>query len=521
MRWMVVTVGVIMVVPNHVCEGEQGLEVPVQRHRWKSLGVLFAILLLALAVRYATAWSLRPVPTSDFKIYWDIAMGLAEGRGYVIGGVPSAFRPIGYPLLLSLVIRLVGPDWWHAILVQVLMSTAIVAVTYWFTRRLFGVGAGLAAAALTAVMPDHVLWSTVLNSEIPAILCTLLAVTLWIPPIPAKQTGRSAPETRPKLPIRRTSTLQLAPSWALLASGALLGLASLTRPVMLPVPALYFFYAWLTTRTREGGQPGRPFWRPVAWRPVVAGTFVLTLGMVLVVGPWTVRNYAALGALVPVSTNGGVNLWQGNNPNATGGFYWSDDPAVNPLLRVSDEVEQDRLGRRLALQWIREHPWDFLRLGFIKWGWLLTDVRTAVLFTLQQASRPIPPLLVPLSILILKMGLYSLLAVTLAGIRMWWLAGRPGSSGRYLNRARTSVPVLFLAFMLALHFVFPGWDRFRFPFTPFMLALAGLAVTTWGRQRAAIAGFFRRVRATRRPGPAPVHGEVPGHGRPSGNPIGQ
>ena len=456
-----------MVIPNHFCEGDQGLEGPAQQRRWTSLGVLFAILLLALVVRYATAWYLRPVPTSDFKIYWDIAMGLAEGRGYVIGGVPSAFRPIGYPLLLSLVIRLFGPHWWYAVLVQVLMSTAIVAATYWFTRRLFGTSAGLAAAALTALMPDHVLWSTVLNSEIPAILCTLLAVTLWIPARPA-------------------SALPFPSVWVLLASGVLLGLASLTRPVMLPVPALYFFYAWLTTRTREGGQPGRPFWRPVAWRPVVAGTFVLTLGMVLVVGPWTVRNYVTLGALVPVSTNGGVNLWQGNNPNATGGFYWSDDPAVNPLLRVSDEVEQDRLGRRLALQWIREHPWDFLRLGFIKWGWLLTDVRTAVLFTLQQASRPIPPLLVPLSILILKMGLYSLLALTLAGIRMWWLAGRPGSSGRYLNRARTSVPVLFLAFMLALHFVFPGWDRFRFPFTPFMLALAGLAVTTWGRRRAAI-----------------------------------
>ncbi|HEY8487449.1 MAG TPA: glycosyltransferase family 39 protein, partial [Thermaerobacter sp.] len=119
-------------------------------------------------MRYATAWYLRPVPTSDFKIYWDIAMGLAEGRGYVIGGVPSAFRPIGYPLLLSLVIRLFGPHWWYAVLVQVLMSTAIVAATYWFTRRLFGTSAGLAAAALTALMPDHVLWSTVLNSEIPA-----------------------------------------------------------------------------------------------------------------------------------------------------------------------------------------------------------------------------------------------------------------------------------------------------------------------------------------------------------------
>lgn len=439
--------------------------------------VLCVVLVLALVVRLGVAWHLRPVPTSDFKIYWDIAVGLAEGRGYVIGTVPSAFRPIGYPLLLSLVVRLFGADWWYAVLVQAMMSTAVVAATHWFTARLFGVGAGLTATALTAVMPDHVLWSTVLNSEIPAILWTLLAVTLWIPPRPVQLANSPHPRTPPSVTDKGTPALRLPSPRIMLASGALLGLAALTRPVMLPAPGLFFLYAWLFSRYGSDAQPTRHL-----WQPVVAGTAVLVLGMALVVGPWTVRNYVALGALVPVSTNGGVNIWQGNNPNATGGFYWSDDPAINPLLKVTDQVEQDRLGRRLALQWIREHPWDFIRLGFIKWGWLLTDVRTGVFFSIQQASRPVSPLVEWVSIPVLKAGLYSLLALTLWGIRVWWIRGRSGGPGQRLEAARTSVPVLFLLFMLALHFVFPAWDRFRFPFTPFMLALAGLAVATYGQR---------------------------------------
>ena len=432
---------------------------------------LLAILAPALALRLALAVLLRPVPVSDFKIYWDIAVGLAEGRGYVIGTTPSAFRPIGYPLLLSLVIRLFGADWWYAVLVQVVTSTAVVAATYWLSARLFGVRAGLAAAALTAVMPDHLLWSTVLNSEIPAMLWTLLGVTLWIPPRPGPVPDGARPSPAPWPTGMDTRSRWLPSPGALLASGILLGLAALTRPVMLPAPVLFFLYAGLLSRYGAGGGRARR-----RWRSVVAGTALLVLGMALVVGPWTVRNYVALGALVPVSTNGGVNLWQGNNPHATGGFYWSEDPEINPLLKVTDEVEQDRLGRRLALQWIREHPWDFIRLGLIKWGWLLTDVRTGPFFSIREASRPVPTLVEQAAVPVLKAGLYSLLALTVWGIRVWWVRSRAGTRQERGEAARASVPVLFLLFMLALHVVFPAWDRFRFPFTPFMLALAGLAV---------------------------------------------
>lgn len=407
--------------------------------------VLFVILGLALALRAGLAAYLRPVPISDFKAYWNIAVDLARGEGYVTEDGPSAYRPIGYPLLLSLVVRLFGEDWWYAILAQILISTGVVTATYWLTARLFGTAAGLAAAALTAIMPDHLLWSTVLDSEIPCMLWTLLGVALWVLP---------------------RGAAWFIPSYGtLVTSGLFLGLAALTRPVMLPAAGVFFIYAALCARAG---------WRsPAAWRRVVGGTVAVALGMALVVAPWTVRNYIALGAFVPVSTNGGVNLWQGNNPYANGEFFWSEDPAINPLLRVQDEVERDRLGRRLALEWIRGHPREFVRLGRVKWRYLLTDVRTAPHFAIRQATRPVPPAWRKHVYPVLQWALNILLVLTGLGLLAWAARAWADPTGEL---ARTSIPVLFILYMLALHFVFPAWDRFRLPFTPFMLALSGLAL---------------------------------------------
>lgn len=407
---------------------------------------LVAIIGLALALRLGLAAYLRPVPISDFKAYWNIAVDLARGEGYVTKeGEPSAYRPIGYPLLLSLVVRLFGEDWWYAIVIQALMGTGVVLATYWLTARLFGTTAGLTAAALTAIMPDHLLWSTVLDSEVPFMVWMLLGVALWVPP-------RGAAGFVPSL-------------GTLVVSGVFLGLAALTRPVMLPAAGVFFVYAMLCTR--DG-------WRSLAtWRRAVTGTAAVVLGMALVVAPWTVRNYVALGAFVPVSTNGGVNLWQGNNPDANGAFFWPTDPARNPLSGVRDEVERDRLGRRLALQWIRENPLEFARLGLTKWRHLLTDVRTAPNFAIRKASRPVPSVVRRHVYPVLQWALNILLALTVAGLLTWLGRGWKHPAGEL---ARTSIPALFLLYMLALHFVFPAWDRFRFPFTPFMLALAGLAL---------------------------------------------
>ena len=463
---------------------------------------------------------------------------MAHGPGYPQEGVPSAYRPIGYPLVLAVLFRLFGESWWVPALFQVLASTAVVAVTGALATRLFGPAVGLAAAGLMALAPDQIVWSSVLASEIPFMLWMLLGVLLWVPPResgsgepvrlavrrpvhfvlqqPAQRRfGAEPPADRDDRPAQNEegegSPAADAPpdsaeangsqSWLrLLVSGLFLGLAALTRPVLLPAPGLFFLYEVLCSG-------GRGRWRGrTLWRRALGGALAVALGMALVVGPWTWRNYRALGAFVPVSTNGGVNLWQGNNPHTNGEFFWSDDPHLNPLLEVQDEVERDRLGRQLALAWIRENPRQFLQLGWKKWGLLLGDNHSAPYFSVGQARTAVAPWLEPLTVAALAWGLNLMLALAALGLLLWLGMGR-----RFGGWGRTSLPLLLILWMLALHFVFPAWDRFRLPFTPFFWMLAGLAVTVpwwWGFRPAAAKA------ASPKPDPDPAlgHGRGQDHG---------
>jgi hypothetical protein len=78
-----------------------------------------------------------------------------------------------------------------------------------------------------------------------------------------------------------------------LLAGAAFALSALTRPVLLPFPALLLGYAWLRRRS--------------ASRAALVSALV---GLALVT-PWTLRNYRVSGSLIPVTTGAGFTTLTG------------------------------------------------------------------------------------------------------------------------------------------------------------------------------------------------------------------
>jgi hypothetical protein len=205
----------------------------------------------------------------------------------------------------------------------------------------------------------------------------------------------------------------------------------------------------------------------------------LTSGyLALAVLGWTARNWAVLGEPVLFSTNGGYNLWHGNNPNATGSDFVPPsvaDPRLNPLLLMGDERVMYRRCTRYALDYIRAHPARFFammpRRVFALFdtdttGLYLSFLRPAlkqpsVLEPLRRNPRRLESLTFRAYVLVMALSLLGLL-------RASW------------REASVRLLAIFILYWLAGAAVTFGQDRYRVPLMPIFCVFAGCgAQSVW------------------------------------------
>ena len=263
-------------------------------------------------------------PTGD-EPSW-IALGIHElgrpRRGLDPLRVTFVFYPPLYPYFIAVLYRTFGTlaavQW-----AQAALGSLLVPAVGRVGERAFGRRAGLLAAGLVVVYPDLVWFSVRFWSE------TLFMVLLW-------------------WAVERTLRADTARSALVaVAAGLLFGLGALTRELALylaPIAAL-----WLL-RPASGWRPS-----PGSLRRAAA----LALGLVLCVVPWTLRNAVVFKAFIPVSTMGGLNLWQGNT------LTLNHLQIYEVLDRIEGPVAQDRYCKRMAWESIRDRQptWIFEKLG--------------------------------------------------------------------------------------------------------------------------------------------------------------
>ncbi len=297
--------------------------------RWAlALAVLFVA---SFAVRAFVAAALDHPPTFLHDAGWYDFFGkqIASGRGYSLTlGEPTAAWPPGYPYFLGGIYRLTGDSQLAARVVQAVVGAATVVVTAELGRRLANPATGFAAGLILAFMPSHVLFTALLMSEVLFTLLLTAGVLLALKPAS----------------FRRAA-----------AAGLVFGLAMLVRPQAAIILAAIFGW-WIAIGYLT--EPRRI--RSIAAGGVIAGAMALTIV------PWSVRNHAQMGTW-STSTNTGLNLWIGNNPDADGGFRLTNtqtfDLAVATLERPESEVLHDRLAREAAVEYIKRNPVDTLLLA--------------------------------------------------------------------------------------------------------------------------------------------------------------
>lgn len=193
----------------------------------------------------------------------------------------------------------------------------------------------------------------------------------------------------------------------------------------------------------------------------IGATALMTMVLLSLIAPWSIRNTRLFDQFVLISTNGGANTWMGNNPS-TSGFY---QPL--PELDIANEAERDaELGRR-AKAYIMDQPGAFVKRSAVKLARLHERETIGVVWNKPGLERRFSAsVLMPLKAI--STGYWLLmLAAGLAGAAL--LIVRRG-----LISGLGNIAVLTWGYFAFVHAVTVIQDRYHFASIPFIAALAAL-----------------------------------------------
>ena len=323
--------------------------------------LLWGLIVSGVVARIVVAFILgdqaNPVSgAADQYTYDALAQRFVGGHGFSFAegwypftqpNEPTAHWSYLYTLYLAAVYVVFGHHPLVARLIQVLVSTLNIWLTFRLTRTLFGEPAGLAAAALHAAYGYFIFFNAALMTQSFYMLALLAAMVLAL--------------RLRRRPVRR--------DWLLL--GLALGTGTLLRQTLLLfAPLLLGWIAWTSTR------------RPRA------SDLALTVGsMAVLILPWTVYNYRTFGDFLLLNSNGGFWFYSSNHPSQ--GTHFDPDYAA-PLperLRGLTEPAIDRALYREAIGFIVADPIRFLRLTLSRipqYFWLLPSRRSSWISNLAR-----------------------------------------------------------------------------------------------------------------------------------------
>ncbi len=419
-----------------------------------------AVLIAAFALRLAYVESVSYRAVNDAGTYNRLASEIARTGDYDVGNGPhtgaggshgpTAYFPPGFPYFLSAVDLITGhaaggkPAIGPERIAQTVLGTAAVGLIGLVALEAFGGLTAIVVMVAAAVYPVLIELSGTLVAENLLIVCELAATWTML------RAGRSG---RPY-------------AW-IAASGVLLGLATLTHENAILWILPLGLAAWAAAR-RHQGHAAR---RVGSGRRALLAPATLAVLTIALISPWTIRNAIVMHHLIPVSDETGITLVGTYNADAAGfkpvpykWQYFAHTPQYAAFTRTATRYSEVGLGHKLesdALHYIDVHPLAPLSVG----------AHNALrMFELEgsyawHASA-------------LAIGLHP--GTARVGVASFWVLCLLAVAGLFTRRARDvprwlwAIPLLYA---LSIVFVNVETPRFREPIDPFLILLAGCAVS--------------------------------------------
>jgi 4-amino-4-deoxy-L-arabinose transferase-like glycosyltransferase len=282
-------------------------------------GVLVALVALATSLVF---WAMGSSVDDGFDPYSFGEMGrsIADGNGFEgFGNLIQRRAPL-YPIMLGGVYFVFGEQDRIALLAHCVLFAATAVLAFDLGRRLYNQRTGVIAGLFCAFHP--LLLRYVPSLHLETLLTFLVTLLVW---------------TSVRFYFDRTVLNGVL-------VGVVAGLGALTKAVVLPYPVVFVVAMLLVIRAaRRRGEAVAVPW----------GSFVaIGLAMMVVVAPWTIRNYGTTGHFVPVSSGTSDAFLRGTIFSRTE-FVTLQEPPYTVAEIESNEYFQ-RLAREAGTEWERD-----------------------------------------------------------------------------------------------------------------------------------------------------------------------
>lgn len=334
---------------------------------------LLLVLILGLVLRVGLLfyfWD-EGLTIRDEIDYQMLAENILNHHEFSYGvGQPHALRPPLYPIFLSAIYFITGGVHLNAIrIIQIIFSLGIIIILYLLGKSLFDKRIGILASFIFAVYPSFIFFTHLLLTEVLFTFFLILFVYFFLNFLKT-ETIREEQKNIPKAKRFTCSHLSLISNRNnrnLLVAGLFLGLGALARSGLYPFLFLAIILIFFVCR----GMLIEKF----KW------ACVLSVGSILVVCPWTIRNYILFKDFVIIDTIGGMNLYFGNYEHTPLNRAWAalaetGDKAVfyghEKEIAEMNEAQKHRWAINKAKEFILDHKWLTLKRDLIKaanfWG---------------------------------------------------------------------------------------------------------------------------------------------------------
>lgn len=385
--------------------------------------LIAAILVLGFIASISYSFYFQIKPSVDAKAYDSIAWSLVQGTGYTETTSPVPDSAIGrlgpgYEFFLMIIYWIFGHKIWIVWIIQSLLHTASAFLVYRFIKRLYFSDNVEKFAALGAAF--YIFFIDLL--EFPAMLLTetlyLFLVLL----------GLSS----------AFSVWQKPSQHNVLATSLIFTLAILVRPpatVLMMITLGFLLY--------------KRYWR-------YATIFVITA--VIILTPWTVRNYLKYHLFIPTTYIIGYDLWVGNSP---GSKYIGELTATDEINQYSSEkgvFAANERGKKEFFKLIFEQPWEFIKLQLTKTSIYFSAARPAAFwFHLSGISQL-------LTIIFSSSFFFIIFSFGLSGL--WSYFKKPDLISRMILFSTLAAPVGIIWIVAE--------TRYRYQMYPMMIILGAI-----------------------------------------------